>query len=211
MAEFFSTEGISLHLRNIIRDAKKRLVIISPYLSANPRIRDEIKRKSEDGSVEVHLIYRHREQKPDVEEWLQSMPHVKISFCESLHAKCYFNEREALLTSMNLYEYSQVSNYEMGILVSSREYGDSDLYKAIIAESARIIGASTTVREAAPVPETASKGFSLSSALSGFFGSKPEAPQDPEDTAVETGTPYTAARINFTQHLPRYRNSQSSV
>ena len=46
------------------------------------------------------------------------MTSIKTSVRKNLHAKCYLNEKEALLTSMNLYEYSQEHNDEMGILVS---------------------------------------------------------------------------------------------
>ncbi len=48
---------------------------------------------------------------------------------QDLHAKCYLNENEALLTSMNLYEFSQSNNDEMGLIVSKRE--EPDLYDKI--------------------------------------------------------------------------------
>ena len=37
-------------------------------------------------------------KKQDAYEWLQTLPAVEIFFCDHLHAKCYFNERQALLT-----------------------------------------------------------------------------------------------------------------
>ena len=46
------------------------------------------------------------------------MPWVKTHVLEDLHAKCYLNEKEALVTSLNLYDYSMVNNVEMGVLVS---------------------------------------------------------------------------------------------
>ena len=52
---------------------------------------------------------------------------VRTSFRENLHAKCYLNENEALVTSMNLYEFSQQNNDEMGILVSKHD--DPALYE----------------------------------------------------------------------------------
>ena len=59
-------------------------------------------------------------------EWLESMTSIKTSVRKNLHAKCYLNGKEALLTSMNLYEYSQEHNDEMGILVSVDH--DPELY-----------------------------------------------------------------------------------
>ena len=76
-----------------------------------------------------------------------------------LHAKCYMNENEALVTSMNLYEYSQVNNYEMGISVSREE--DLKLYEEIEKESERILRAcditKVTVDRVEPVQATEEK------------------------------------------------------
>ena len=51
-------------------------------------------------------------------KWLEGLTQIKTSFRRNLHAKCYLNENEALLTSMNLYEFSEKNNDEMGVLVS---------------------------------------------------------------------------------------------
>ena len=56
-------------------------------------------------------------------------------FIENLHAKCYLNEDEALISSMNLYQYSQNNNEELGILLT-RE-GDKQLYEELIQEVRR--------------------------------------------------------------------------
>ena len=150
MAEFLNTWGIAGRIVRIINDAEKRLRIISPYLSVHDQIRRDIEHKAEDGSVGVHVIYRHKKQSRDIQDWLESMTSVKTSFCEDLHAKCYLNEKEALLTSMNLYEYSQSNNYEMGVLASREK--DPELYEQIVSESERIIRASTLVHE--PISHT---------------------------------------------------------
>ena len=73
------------------------------------------------------------------------MASIRTSFRSNLHAKCYLNEREALLTSMNLYEFSQVNNDEMGIVVSKDE--DPALFDKIIQESRRIMRVSEEIRE----------------------------------------------------------------
>ena len=54
------------------------------------------------------------------------------------------NESEALLTSMNLYEFSQVNNEEMGVLVSKSE--DPDLFDEVSEEVMRLIRISEGVR-----------------------------------------------------------------
>ncbi|MBT7237581.1 hypothetical protein HN865_01860, partial [Candidatus Woesearchaeota archaeon] len=57
--------------------------------------------------------------------------------CEKLHAKCYLNEERALITSMNFYEFSQVNNDEMGIVVIKDK--DPQLYEDINKEIQRLI------------------------------------------------------------------------
>ena len=54
------------------------------------------------------------------------------------------NDSHALITSMNLYEFSQQNNDEMGILVSAED--DPKLYKAIKAEADHILRLSKNVR-----------------------------------------------------------------
>jgi phosphatidylserine/phosphatidylglycerophosphate/cardiolipin synthase-like enzyme len=74
---------------------------------------------------------------PDESNWLKSTTSIRSSFCKDLHAKCYLNENEAILTSMNLYEFSQVNNNEMGIHIDKAT--DPDLYKDIYEEAQRLI------------------------------------------------------------------------
>lgn len=156
MPEFLNTEDISARLVAIISDAREFLCLISPYLSVNDRLKQRIEAKAS-SEVSVHIIYRHQEQNPDVSAWLKSLPSVSTSFCENLHAKCYLNEGEVLLTSMNLYEFSQVNNYEMGVLISRRE--EPELYEKISNEVEQIRKASTTVHE--PEPPSLTEGFCI--------------------------------------------------
>ena len=106
--------------------------------------------------IDVRVIYGKKELLPEENSWLESMTSIKTSFCQALHAKCYLNEKHALLTSMNLYEYSQVNNHEMGILVSREE--DPELYDEIHEEARRILRASNEVRTAPSRATTAGTG-----------------------------------------------------
>ena len=54
------------------------------------------------------------------------------------------NEEMCIVTSLNLYEFSQVNNNEMGILIRRAE--DSQLYKDAYEEAQRIIRISDEVR-----------------------------------------------------------------
>ena len=136
MAKFLTTTGISYRLEEIIKTAEERLVLISPFLRVNERIKELLEDKDR-LKMDVRVIYGKNQLQPEENNWLESMASIRTSYCKNLHAKCYLNENEALLTSMNLYEFSQVNNNEMGILISREE--EPALYREVWEEAQRIV------------------------------------------------------------------------
>lgn len=116
MMDFLTTSDIAARLEKIIRDAKERLVIISPYIKVDQRIQELIEQKSR-STTHIRIIYGKRPLREDEGQWLDPLTSVEICFRPNLHAKCYLNEKEALVTSMNLHEFSLRNNDEWGILV----------------------------------------------------------------------------------------------
>ena len=120
MAEFLRTNGISACLDRIISDARGgRLLLISPYLKFGRQIRDALADQARIWKSDVRIVYGKHDLRPEESEWLAENE-IRTYFREPLHAKCYMTESQALITSMNLYEYSQQHNDEMGILVSAK-------------------------------------------------------------------------------------------
>ena len=88
-------------------------------------------------SIDIIIIYgKVSDINPDDSIWLESMPGIKLLFHKDLHAKCYFNEKEAIITSMNLYMFSQQNNVEMGIYITKEK--DEELYRQVATEVDRI-------------------------------------------------------------------------
>jgi hypothetical protein len=159
MAKFLDTTGVSYHLQQLINKANEKLVIISPYLKINERIKQSLEDKNR-MKIDIRIVYGKNELHPDENNWLKSMTSIRSSFCKDLHAKCYLNENDAILTSMNLYEFSQVNNNEMGIHVE--KVTDPELYKDIYEEAQRLIRISdeivisvekATIKEKIPVSD----------------------------------------------------------
>jgi phosphatidylserine/phosphatidylglycerophosphate/cardiolipin synthase-like enzyme len=136
MAKFLDTTGVSYHLQQLINKANEKLVIISPYLKINDRIKQSLEDKNR-MKIGIRIVFGKNELHPDENNWLKSMTSIRSSFCKDLHAKCYLNENEAILSSMNLYEFSQVNNNEMGIHIDKTT--DPELYKDIYEEAQRLI------------------------------------------------------------------------
>ncbi|ADI73382.1 hypothetical protein Metev_0467 [Methanohalobium evestigatum Z-7303] len=136
MTEFCSTTGVSHHLEQIIKNADDKLIIVSPYLQINERLKDLIQDKDR-MKIDIRVIYGKNDLKPEENNWLKSLNSIRTNFCKNLHAKCYLNDKEALITSMNMYRYSEVHNNEMGIYVSKDS--DPKLYSDIYDEAKRLI------------------------------------------------------------------------
>ena len=100
------------------------------------------------------LVFKEQQLKTADLNWLAGRPLIHTSVCENLHAKCYLNENEAIITSMNLYEFSQEHNREMGIDVSREQ--DPELYAAILEGAKEVIRGSEEVKfNVSQVPKTA--------------------------------------------------------
>lgn len=158
MVEFLGTKQTAAQLEQIIEVAKQELFLVSPYIKADQQIRERLATQANSNSeIRITVIYggKNPRLKPEVWDWLKGLPSVEILYRRHLHAKCYLNEQVALVTSMNLYDYSEINNDEMGLRVSAKD--DRDLYGKI-REDVRRIAANSEVRKAATVkPAPASK------------------------------------------------------
>jgi hypothetical protein len=86
--------------------------------------------------IQFTLIYGKTDLQPAEWEWIRRLDTAETGFVPNLHAKCYLNEGTAIVTSMNLYEFSQQNNDEMGILVARS--ADMKLYQNIYEEAQRL-------------------------------------------------------------------------
>lgn len=143
MAKFLNTSATNYFLEELIKDAKDRLILISPFLRLNDRVKELLADKNR-LKIDVRIVYGKSELQPEEIGWLKELSYIRTSFCKNLHAKCYLNEELCIITSLNLYEFSQVNNNEMGVLL--RRADDTDLYRDAYEEAQRIIRISEEVR-----------------------------------------------------------------
>lgn len=143
MAKFLNTSATNYHLEELIKSARDRLILISPFLKLNDRIKELLADKDR-LKIDVRIVYGKSELAPAEIEWLKGMTYVRTSFCKNLHAKCYLSEEACIVTSLNLYEFSMVNNNEMGVLINRAT--DVELYRDAYEEAQRIIRISDEVR-----------------------------------------------------------------
>lgn len=143
MAKFLNTSATNYFLEELIKSAKDRLILISPFLKLNDRIKELLQDKNR-LKIDVRIVYGKNELQPEEINWLRELTYIRTSFCKNLHAKCYLNEEACIITSLNLYEFSQINNNEMGVFVSRQD--DTELYKGAYEEAQRIIRVSDEIR-----------------------------------------------------------------
>jgi phosphatidylserine/phosphatidylglycerophosphate/cardiolipin synthase-like enzyme len=143
MAKFLNTSATNYFLEELIKNAKDRLILISPFLKLNDRMKELLADKNR-LKIDVRIVYGKSELQPEEINWLKELTYIRTSFCKNLHAKCYLNEELCIITSLNLYEFSQINNNEMGVLI--RRADDPDLFKEAYEEAQRIIRISDEVR-----------------------------------------------------------------
>lgn len=131
MAEFLTTHQTAASIESIVRDAKQKLVLVSPYLQLSKAFFGRLKDADERG-VKIILIYGKEELKPAEKNQFMNLRNLSLCFCENLHAKCYYNEGNMVITSMNMYEYSEKNNREMGVLIKSQD--DTSVFKDAVRE-----------------------------------------------------------------------------
>jgi phosphatidylserine/phosphatidylglycerophosphate/cardiolipin synthase-like enzyme len=143
MAKFLNTTGVSYHLEELIKGTKDRLILISPYLQFTDRIKEHLSNLNIQ-KRDIRIVYRENKLQLEENNWLESQIGIRTSLCKNLHAKCYLNENEAIITSMNLYEFSQQNNNEMGIYITKAQ--DPDLYNSTLDEVQRLLTISEEIR-----------------------------------------------------------------
>lgn len=127
MAKYLRTSSITAELETLIREARKELYIISPYLKLSDNMKELLNDKERE-KVDVRIIFGKQELAPTEMSYLEKLKYVRLYFSKNLHAKCYLNENKMIIASMNLYEFSQQHNREMGILIDTADENDKKVY-----------------------------------------------------------------------------------
>lgn len=159
MTDFLRDDRLNAEIAKVLQAAEKVAVIASPYIKLHHRILDVLRRLKQHPEVRLIILFGKSEgnffnsvKKEDM-LILMDMPNVQIKYQERLHAKFYSNERIAILSSMNLYEYSHNNNIEFGIKVSSSSLVETkferevrDFMKCVVDEAELIFQADPTYK-----------------------------------------------------------------
>jgi len=142
MAQFLTTRGLGHQIEEIIITASKDLIILTPFIQFSGSLYDRLTYTSKK-EISITIIYGKTPLSKKDEKLLRDL-NCSIYVKENLHAKCYLNENLALVTSMNLYEYSETNNEEAGILINEKT--DQEAFQKCKSYVSMIIGSSRPIR-----------------------------------------------------------------
>jgi RNA polymerase-binding transcription factor DksA len=122
MAEFLTDTKLDDKLTDIIWNAKKELIILSPFIRLDDYCKNVVFKKLKNNpELEIIIVFGKNEGEtqrsltPADLDIFKEYCNITIIYCKNLHAKFYANEDEALLTSLNLLGKSMTENVEYGI------------------------------------------------------------------------------------------------
>lgn len=150
MPSFCTTRSTASQIESVIQTAKRQLTLISPYLQIPNGLLPRL-RAADARGVEIRLIFRTDKLNLVEREKLTDLKGISLYSLDNLHAKCYANEHAVLISSMNLYQYSEQNNWEMSVLLTEQQ--DKEAIREARGEIESII------REATPHATRGLRGF----------------------------------------------------
>src|SRR5437899_1829722 len=120
MAEFLTTHGTAFQIEKVIAGARKQLTLVSPLLKLSKTLAERLQDAARRG-VRITIVFGKEELESEQQLLLSELAGARLYFLPNLHAKCYLNEDRMVITSMNMYEFSEKHNREMGVLLEARE------------------------------------------------------------------------------------------
>jgi hypothetical protein len=142
MPRFLNTASAYGEMQQIVTNAKKQLVLVSPYIQIPPEFLNRLQ-DIQKKNVKITVVCRESELKTEEKDNLMKLQNLELHFEKNLHAKCFFNEESMVIGSLNLYDHSVQSNYEMGISLNIFE--DTKIFNDARNEAEHIIGVAKQV------------------------------------------------------------------
>jgi len=170
MAEFLKGNHLNSKLDEILEFAETDIILISPFIKFHSRVKDILSTKKNQDKLKITIVFGKNEGSLDKSfsredfNFISEFPNVEIFYEPRLHAKYYGNEDASILSSMNLYEYSQNNNIEFGIFCETKLMdsilGSSTLDKEAWNYFQSVIEGSEVMFKREPVYESKMLGLS---------------------------------------------------
>ncbi len=153
MAKFLTGNELNSELEKLFEGAFFEIILISPYVKLHDRYAASLLTKKKDDEIKITIVFGKNEDdisrsmKQEDFNFFKEFPNIEIRYEKRLHAKYYSNENYAILTSMNLYNFSQDNNIEAGIMTKTNLLGKVGNLLTNVAGEDNFEGAASTYFE----------------------------------------------------------------
>ena len=79
MAKFLNTSASNYFLEKMIKSATDRLILVSPFLKLNDRMKELLADKNR-LKIDVRIVYGKSDLQPQETEWLNGLTYIRTSF-----------------------------------------------------------------------------------------------------------------------------------
>ena len=121
--DFLTGKPLSDTIYDTLFKAEKELIIISPYIQLGDYLKDNVFKQLLK-NTKLHILigfgkntFNGEEncKREDIEYFL-GFPNITMVYIPQLHGQYYANEKQSVITSMNLLDYSLENKVEFGVL-----------------------------------------------------------------------------------------------
>lgn len=159
MADFLTGDHLNHEIVKIISDSTDGVVLASPYMKFHDRIKRQLVNVSDNPKVEVKVIIGKSDGNfkssidKDSLEFVMNLPNIKLYHENRLHAKFYGNGVDFILSSMNLYDFSQNTNIEFGVKLAVGSFLDNRFEKDALKFIQEVVSQAELIYENVPIFE----------------------------------------------------------
>ena len=137
MVKFLTTNQMLAKLEEIINHTKRQVTFICPYIKPDKKLFERLNMLVHEGK-KIRVVYGKESLNQEILENLKALKSCTLYYYEDLHAKCYFNEDEMIIGSLNLLLSSE-KNREMGVFLDNMIQTDKEAFNEAQHEAEGII------------------------------------------------------------------------
>jgi len=121
MSKFITGKELEDTIYDTIWETESKLLIVSPYIKLDDYFKKLFDKHENNPKIHLILVFGKNEKavrksmsKSDF-DYFKKFLNISIIYIPNLHAKYYGNEKQGVITSINLYDYSFKNNIEFGV------------------------------------------------------------------------------------------------
>jgi hypothetical protein len=112
--DVLNTTELNNEIEDMFKREKAFLLILSPYLQIHKKLETILSMSK----ANITIVYRECKNADEIKNNLSNVTFLQVN---NLHAKAYISQTHTIITSLNMYEYSQINNFELGVLIENEK------------------------------------------------------------------------------------------